>query len=60
MAQTVYCKGFDKENSSLDQLIGFFSKYDNVLNVSMRNYTDKKDNKKKFKVFFFSNLQIDC
>jgi len=50
--QTVYVKGFDKENSTLDGLIEFFEEKlgSDVMNVQMRNYQDKKDkNKKGFK-----------
>ena len=50
IAQTVYVKGFDKEASTLDKLIAFFNDYESVINVTMRHYIDKKDNKKKFKV----------
>lgn len=52
--QTVYAKGFDKENSTLDDLLVFFkdnsgSEWKNVMNVQMRMYTDKKKNTKGFK-----------
>jgi lupus La protein len=41
--QTVYVKGFDKVKSTLDELIKFFEeRCENVLNVQMRTYVDKK------------------
>merc|ERR1712037_341944 len=54
--QTVYTKGFDKENSTLDGLIEFFEEKlgSDVMNVQMRSYQDKKDkNKKGFKGSLF-------
>jgi len=54
--QTVYVKGFDKENTTLDGLVEFFEEKlgSDVLNLQMRNYQDKKDkNKKGFKGSLF-------
>jgi len=54
--QTVYTKGFDKENSTLDGIIEFFEEKlgSDVMNVQMRSYQDKKDkNKKGFKGSLF-------
>merc|ERR1711997_50438 len=41
-AKTVYCKGFEKVDTTLDNLLAFFKKYDNVINVTMRTYQDKR------------------
>jgi lupus La protein len=46
---TVYVKGFDKEIQELDVLITFFEDYEGVLNVNMRTWLDKKENKRHFK-----------
>ncbi|TRY69293.1 hypothetical protein TCAL_12571 [Tigriopus californicus] len=50
---TVYVKGFDKENTQLEELIEHFEQYENVLNVSMRNYYDKKTEVRGFKGSLF-------
>ena len=55
-AKTVYCKGFEKENTTMDHLLDFFKKYDNVANVHMRTYVDKKSkevNQRHFKGSIF-------
>ena len=48
---TVYVKGFDKENSELEELISFFNDKcgNDVINVAMRNFHDKKSDKRGFK-----------
>lgn len=49
-ARTVYLKGFDKENTTLDELIDYFhNSYEKVLNVQMRTYMDKKNKERHFK-----------
>jgi len=40
MQRTVYCKGFEKLATTLDDLIAFFSPYDAV-NVMRRTYVDR-------------------
>jgi lupus La protein len=46
---TVYVKGFEKEKTSLDDLLDFFSKYPNVINVFKRTWADKKSKERFFK-----------
>lgn len=48
--KTVYAKGFDKKNTSLDDLIEFFGKFPNVVHINRRTYLDQKDKKRYFKV----------
>jgi len=49
-ARTIYLKGFDKENTTLDELIDYFHNgYENVLNVQMRTWMDKKTKERCFK-----------
>ena len=45
--RSVYVKGFEKEKTTLDDLLDYFNKYDNVINVFMRNWTEKRDKSKK-------------
>lgn len=47
--KTVYVKGFEKEATSLDNLLEFFNKYDNVVHVNRRTWLDRKDNSRHFK-----------
>jgi len=47
--KTVYCKGFEKTNTTLDDLLGFFGKYDNVIHVNRRTWVDRKDDSRNFK-----------
>merc|ERR1712018_299857 len=42
-------KGFEKTNTTLDDLLGFFSKYDNVIHVNRRTWIDRKDDSRNFK-----------
>ena len=46
---TVYVKGFEKEKTTLDDLLDFFSKFDNVINVFKRTWLDKKSKDRNFK-----------
>ena len=48
MGQTVYCKGLEK-TATHDDLLPFFETFENVENVQLRHYTNKKDNSKGFK-----------
>merc|ERR1719334_2180050 len=42
-ARTVYAKGFDKENTTLDELLDYFNETNpNVVSIQLRNYPDKK------------------
>lgn len=47
--KTVYVKGFEKENTTLDNLLEFFDKYENVVYVNRRTWVDRKDNSRNFK-----------
>merc|ERR1712141_406871 len=47
MNNTVYVKGFEKTKTTLDDLLEFFGKYPNVLNVTKRLYEDRKDPERK-------------
>jgi len=45
IAKSVYCKGFEKEKTTLDDLIKFFEKFDDVINVIWRTYGTGKDDR---------------
>jgi len=46
-ARTVYAKGFNKENTTLDELIDYFNETNsNVVSIQMRNWADKKGKEK--------------
>jgi len=46
-ARTVYAKGFDKENTTLDELLDHFNETNpNVVSIQMRNWSDKKGKEK--------------
>merc|ERR1712062_582638 len=47
MNNTVYVKGFEKTKTTLYDLLEFFGKYQNVLNVTKRLYEDRKDPERK-------------
>lgn len=47
---SVYVKGFEKEKTTLDDLLDFFNKYENVINVFKRTWPDKKTKERFFKV----------
>merc|ERR1712080_708555 len=42
MDNTVYVKGFEKTETTLDDLLEYFGKFPNVLNVSKRLYENRK------------------
>jgi len=49
-ARTVYAKGFEKEKTTLDDLLTFFhGSFQNVENIQMRHWFDKKTKEKHFK-----------
>merc|ERR1712066_1159804 len=49
-ARTVYCKGFEKENTSLDGLLAFFAKCtEGVVHVNRRTWADRETNTRNFK-----------
>merc|ERR1719323_3003237 len=49
-ARTVYVKGFDNENTSLDELLDYFNETNtNVVSVQMRNYSVGKGKEKVWK-----------
>ena len=51
---TVYCKGFNKESTCLDELLEFFKPEEQgVINVQLRQFHDKKKNTKGFKGSIF-------
>ncbi|KAG8229317.1 hypothetical protein J437_LFUL007125 [Ladona fulva] len=60
-SRTVYCKGFSKDNASLDKLLEYFKQFGSVENVQMRTYLDKASKEHIFKgsVFVvFSNKEL--
>ncbi|XP_071450711.1 la protein homolog [Hetaerina americana] len=48
-ARTIYCKGFTKENATLDKLLEYFGQFGTVDNIQMRSYLDKATNEYIFK-----------
>lgn len=49
-AKTVYVKGFEKEGTSLDDLLDYFKgNYENVIHVCRRTWRDPKTNQRNFK-----------
>merc|ERR550539_2159028 len=47
MNNTVYVKGFEKTQTTLDDLLAFFGNCPSVLNVTKRLYEDRKDPERK-------------
>jgi len=59
-ARTAYAKGYDKEKTTMDELLEYYEEHNpNIVNIQMRNYTDKK---KHFKgsVFLTFNSEEAC
>merc|ERR1712018_1053345 len=52
-AKTVYCKGFEKDNTTLDGLLAHFAKYDGVVHVNRRTWVDRETNTRNFKGSIF-------
>ena len=52
-AKTVYCKGFEKDNTTLDDLLAYFAKYDGVVHVNRRTWVDRETNTRNFKGSIF-------
>jgi len=49
-ARTAYAKGYDKENTTMDELLEFYAEnLPKIVNIQMRNYLDKKSKTKHFK-----------
>jgi hypothetical protein len=49
--QFFYRSGFDKEKTTLDELLEYYMDHEPaVINIQMRNYLDRKDKSKHFKV----------
>jgi len=48
-AKTVYAKNFEKEATTLDDLLDYFKQYDNVIHVNRRTWQDQKDKSRHFK-----------
>jgi len=49
-AKTAYAKGFDKEKTTMDELLEYYAEHEpTIVHIQMRNYFDKKDKKKHFK-----------
>merc|ERR1712083_318381 len=49
-ARTVYVKGFDNDNTTLDELLDFFNETNsNVVSIQMRNYSVGKGKDKEWK-----------
>lgn len=49
MSRTVYCKGFPRDDTTLDNLLEFFSSYGSVENIQMRSFKEKLTRKVVFK-----------
>merc|ERR1719507_1751104 len=61
-ARTAYAKGFNKESSTLDELIEYFNESNpDVVSIQMRNYCEKKGKDKvwKFKGSIFLTFKTD-
>ena len=58
-AKTVYCKGFQKENTSLDDLLAFFAKCTegDVVHVNRRTWADRETNTRNFKGSVFATFK---
>ena len=54
--RTVYCKGFEKEKTTIDDLLKFFHEYDGVVNVVRRTWG--KDNERFFKGSTFVTFKV--
>jgi len=62
-AKTAYAKGFEKEKTTMDELLEFYTEHEpTIVNIQMRNYFDKNDKKKHFKgsVFLTFRSEDDC
>ncbi|XP_046399666.1 la protein homolog [Ischnura elegans] len=61
-SRTAYCKGFTKENATLDKLLEYFSQFGAVDNVQMRTYLDKATKEYIFKgsVFVAFSAKVDA
>ena len=55
-AASVYAKGFDKDNTTLDELLENLT-YDGLINIQLRTYLNKKDNSRGFKGSVFMTFQ---
>ena len=43
--------GYDKEKTTMDELLEYYAEHEpTIVHIQMRNYFDKKANKKQFKV----------
>jgi len=61
-ARTVYAKGFDKDNTILDELLDHFNESNpDVVSIQMRNWADKKGKEKvwKFKGSVFITFKTE-
>lgn len=59
-ARTAYAKGFDKEKTTLDELLEYFLDHEpTVINIQMRSYVDKreKDKNRHFKGSVFMTFR---
>jgi len=57
-AKTAYAKGYDKEKTTMDELLEHYAEHDpTVVHIQMRNYFDKKLNKKVFKGSVFMTFR---
>jgi len=62
-ARTAYAKGFDLENTKMDELLEFYAEHEpTVVNIQMRNYCDRKTKVKGFKgsIFMTFRTEEDC
>merc|ERR1712037_371694 len=61
-ARTAYAKGFNKESSTLDELIEYYNESNpDVVSIQMRNYCEKKGKDKvwKFKGSIFLTFKTE-
>lgn len=58
--KTIYLKGFEKTNTTLDDLLGFFNKYEGVVHVTRRTYVDRKDDSRQFKGSVFVLFKVNA
>jgi len=55
-ARTAYAKGYDKENTTMNELLEYYAEHEpTIVNIQMRNYS--KDKKKHFKGSIFMTFR---
>lgn len=59
-AKTAYAKGYDKEKTTMDELLEYYAENEpTIVHIQMRNYFDKKANKKQFKGSVFLTFRTE-